>query len=100
MCRQALREILTCLSLAALGGMSSDGHCEELPGFTWPAGSTNEYTVGEYAPNEFDSPVFAASDWKSKGLDEPKYDTQWVLVDGLYVLINIPNDMILRVVKP
>ena len=62
-----------------------------------PDSPNNELKVGDKASDQYKLKEKAVTNWKAKGLAEPKENTQWVEMSGRYVLVNIPNGTVMAI---
>ena len=63
-----------------------------------PESPTRELKVHDKAPDLYKRDDMALRGWKEKGLSQPDEDSQWVKIQDNYVLIEITNGTIKKIV--
>jgi len=68
------------------------------PSVVAPESPTRELKVHDKAPDLYKRDDMALRGWKEKGLSQPDEDSQWVKMQDNYVLIEITNGTIKKIV--
>ena len=84
--------IAAALALSAFTAQAAE------PSVVAPESPTRELKVHDKAPDLYKRDDMALRGWKEKGLSQPDEDSQWVKIQDNYVLIEITNGTIKKIV--
>ncbi len=59
---------------------------------------SRDWRVGQKVPNQYQSKVYKVDHSKYKKLSKPGRNQQWIKVNGDYVLMNVVNDKIVKII--
>jgi hypothetical protein len=95
------KSFVACLAIFGCVSMTSlVSHAAEAPEqkVNESQDNTRELEVGSRAPQKFQRPEAGLQDWKTRGLEEPANESQWVQINDKYVMVQITNGQISKIV--
>ncbi len=95
------KSFVACLAIFGCVSMTSlVAHAADAPEQKVEKSSQNTHTreVGSRAPQQYQRPEAGLQDWKARGLEEPAKESQWVQIDDKYVMVQITNGQISKIV--
>jgi Ni/Co efflux regulator RcnB len=87
--------IFGCVSMTSLVAHAADAPEQKVDE---SRDNTRELEVGSRAPQKFQRTEAGLQDWKKRGLEEPAKESQWVQINDKYVMVQITNGQISKIV--
>ncbi|WP_285423473.1 RcnB family protein [Pseudomonas sp. efr-133-TYG-103a] len=94
-----LKTLMACAAIATcLSGTSLMAQAQTASNASVQAEHTNQrYKVGDTAPDLYKEERVGIKDWQDKHLTAPAEDSQWVMINDKYVLVNVSDGKILDI---
>jgi Ni/Co efflux regulator RcnB len=87
--------ILGCVAVTSLSVHAADA---AEPKVEESRDNMRDLELGSRAPQKFQRPEAGLKDWKTRGLEEPSKESQWVQINDKYVMVQITNGQITEIV--
>jgi Ni/Co efflux regulator RcnB len=87
--------LLGCVSVTSLSVQAADAPEQKVQA---SKDNMRELEKGDRAPEKFQRPGAAITNWKAKGLHAPAEQSQWVLIHNKYVQVQTTNGQITDIV--
>lgn len=59
---------------------------------------SRDWRVGQKVPNQYQSKIYKVDHSKYKRLNKPGRNQQWIKVNGDYILMNVVNDKVIKII--